>query len=183
MKKYNGTILVIEDNLGDQKLIKIAFEKLGINVPLHFLNDGAVAIAYMMGEGPYADRKKYAYPTFIMTDLKMRTDGFAVLEFLKGNPEWSVIPTVVFSASTDLDDIKKSYMLGASSYHVKPSTFDALVVQIKVLHEYWMTCEVPAVDLTGKQLETDSEGKLGERFSQPLTPEQENPERVVDATP
>jgi CheY-like chemotaxis protein len=183
MKKYNGTILVIEDNLGDQRLIQTAFEKLEIQAPLHCLNDGAVAIAYMMGEGVYADRKKYAYPTFIMTDLKMRTDGFAVLEFLKGNPEWSVIPTVVFSASTDLDDIKKSYMLGASSYHVKPHTFDALVAQIKVLHEYWMTCEVPAVDLTGKQLETESEGKLGERFSQPLTPAQENPERVAEATP
>ena len=44
-----------------------------------------------------------------------RVDGFAVLEFLKRNPEWAVIPTIVLSASSDRDDIKKSYMLGASS--------------------------------------------------------------------
>ena len=75
----------------------------------------------MMGEGKYSDRRLYAYPTFITTDLKMPgADGFAVLEHLKNNPEWAVIPTVVLTGSRDLDDIKKSYMLGASSYHVKP---------------------------------------------------------------
>jgi CheY-like chemotaxis protein len=182
MKNYNGTIMVIEDNRDDQDLIKFAFKKLGIEAPIHFLDNGSAAIAYMMGEGKYADRTSYTYPTFIMTDLKMPlADGFSVLEFLKANPEWAVIPTVVFSASQDMDDIKKSYMLGASSYHVKPSELDELVNQIKVLHEYWMTCEVPIVDSTGKQVQTESAGKLGERFPQPSTPTEENPERVNES--
>ena len=76
-----------------------------------------------------------------------RKDGFAVLEFLKGNPEWAV--------------------RGASSYHVKPRTHGALVHQMLVLHAYWMTCEVPEVDSSGRQLRTESGGKLGERFPQP----------------
>ena len=101
-------------------------------------------------------------------DLKRpEADGFAVLEHLKNNPEWAVIPTVVLTASQDLDDIKKAYMLGASSYHVKPTSFEGLQKQLKVLHEYWMTCEVPEVDSAGRQLRTDSKGKLGERFNQP----------------
>jgi len=179
MKKYNGTLLVIEDNPNDQELIKIAFEKLAVKAPIHFLNSGLEAIAYMMGEREYADRTKYSYPTFIMTDLKMPgADGFAVLEFLKGNPEWSIIPTVVFSSSSDLDDIKKSYMLGASSYHVKPTTFEAILSQLKILNEYWMTCEVPEVNASGKQLQTQSEGKLGERFPQINNPLEIKPERV-----
>ena len=128
---------------------------------------GAQAIAYMMGDGKFADRQKYAYPTFIMTDLKMPDgDGFAVLEFLKSNPQWKVIPTIVLSASADLDDIKKSYMLGASSYHVKPQSHEQLRNQLKVINDYWMTCQVPEVDISGKQLVTDSKGKLGERFEQ-----------------
>jgi CheY-like chemotaxis protein len=125
----------------------------------------------MMGEGKYSDRKKFVYPTFIITDLKMPVaDGFAVLEFLKGNPEWRVIPTVVLSASADLDDIKKSYMLGASSYHVKPQQQEDLRKQLEIINAYWMTCQVPEVDVTGKQVRTDSEGKLGERFPQPGDP-------------
>jgi CheY-like chemotaxis protein len=167
MKKLHPTILVVDDCEDDRLLIKYALKKVGVTDPLHLLCDGVQAIEYMMGEGKFSDRKKFAYPTFIITDLKMpRKDGFAVLEFLKSNPEWAVIPTIVFSASVDLDDIKKAYMLGASSYHVKPRTNGALMHQMLVLHAYWMTCEVPQVDATGRQLRTISEGKLGERFPQ-----------------
>ncbi len=144
------------------------FKKIGVTTPVHLMNNGLEAIAYMMGEGKFADRSEFSYPTFIMTDLKMPgADGFAILEFLKNNPEWAVIPTIVFSASTDLDDIKKAYMLGASSYHVKSSSTEALAHQLRVLYSYWITCEVPQVDANGKQLHTDSRGKLGERFPQP----------------
>jgi len=167
MKKSHPTILVIEDDLDDQYLIKRALQKIGVTDPIHAVNDGVEAIEYMMGEGKFSDRKKYCYPTFILSDLKMpRKDGFAVLEFLKGNPEWAVIPTIILSSSSDLDDIKKAYMLGASSYHVKPRTHGALMHQMLVLHAYWMTCEVPEVDSTGRQLRTQSSGKLGERFPQ-----------------
>jgi len=167
VKKRTPTILVVEDNLDDQFMLQRAFKKIGVTTPLHMVNNGLEAIAYMMGEGKFADREKFAYPTFVMTDLKMPgADGFAVLEFLRGNPEWAVIPTIVISASPDLDDIKKAYMLGASSYHIKPNSSDAVTHQLKVLHDYWITCEVPEVDRTGKQLHTESHGKLGERFLQ-----------------
>lgn len=69
-----------------------------------------------------------------------------MLEFLKGNPEWAVIPTIVLSASSDLDDIKKAYRLGASSYHVKPHTTEELENQLAVINAYWMTCQAPEVD-------------------------------------
>ncbi|MBC8094582.1 MAG: response regulator [Akkermansiaceae bacterium] len=174
MKTYHTTILVVEDDLNDQFLIEKAFRAIGVSSPIHVMRDGAEAIAYMCGEGQYADRDKYAYPTFITTDLKMpRVDGFGVLKFLKDNPEWRIIPAVVLSGSCDLDDIKKSYMLGASSYHVKPHKMDELQLQLKILNDYWLTCEVPQVDETGKQLPTDSKGKMGERFSPPPTPDSE----------
>ena len=168
MKKYHSTILVVDDDLTDLKLIEAAFRASGVKDPIHKIQGGEEAIAYMMGAGKYSDRGRYPYPTFITIDLKMRgKDGLAVLEHLRKNPEWAIIPTVVLSGSRDLDDIKKSYMLGASSYHVKPGTLDGLRLQLKVLHDYWMTCEVPEVDSTGQQLHTDSRGKLGERYAQP----------------
>lgn len=168
MKKYFATILVVEDDTNDQFLIERALRKAGVTGPIYVAGNGAEAIAYFMGEGKFADRKTYAYPTFVMTDLKMpQVDGFGVLEFLKANPEWAIIPTVVFSASQDRDDIKKAYMLGASSYHVKAGDPVAFRQLIATLNAYWLTCEVPEVDSTGKQVETDSVGKLGERFVQP----------------
>jgi len=167
MKKYHSTILIVDDDLNDLLLIEAAFIANGVQDPIQKVQSGSEAIAYMMGEGKYSDRSRYAYPTFITVDLKMPgADGFAVLEHLKKNPEWAIIPTVILSSSRDLDDIKKAYMLGASSYHVKPNSLDGLRQQLKVLHDYWMTCEVPQVDSTGHQVLTDSEGKLGARFAQ-----------------
>jgi CheY-like chemotaxis protein len=168
MKKYYATILIVDDDPNDQFLIERAFRTIGVTDPIQAVSDGAEAIQYMMGEGKYADREKFAYPTFVITDLKMpRADGFAVLEFLKGNPQFAIIPTIVLTSSADLDDIKKSYMLGASSYHIKPRNHEELQKQLSVINQYWMTCEVPQVDIHGKQLRTESVGKLGERFAQP----------------
>ena len=168
MKKYHATIMIVDDDANDLFLIEKAFRAAGVTDPIHAINGGAEAIAYMMGQGKYADRTTYAYPTFVTTDLKMPgTDGFAVLEHLQKNPLWAVIPTVVLTGSRDLDDIKRAYLLGASSYHVKPSTIEGLRHLMKVLHDYWMTCEIPQVDSTGRQLPTNSVGKLGERFAQP----------------
>ncbi len=168
MKKYHSTIMIVDDDPNDLLFMEKAFRAIGVTDPIHTINGGKEAIAYMKGEGKYADRATYAYPTFITTDLKMPgADGLAVLEHLKNNPEWAVIPTVVLTSSQDLDDIKKAYMLGASSYHLKPGSPDQLRHLLKVLHDYWVTCEVPEVDSTGRQLPTDGEGKLGERFEQP----------------
>jgi CheY-like chemotaxis protein len=167
MKKIDPTFLIVEDDPNDQLMLRNGFQKIGVTTRLFILNNGLEAIAYMMGEGKYSKRDLYPYPTFIITDLRMPgADGFAVLEFLKANPEWAVIPTVVISGSNDLDDIKKTYMLGASSYHVKPNTSSGLTHLLIVLYAYWMTCEVPEVDSTGRQVHTGSKGKLGERFPQ-----------------
>jgi len=165
VKKYNSTILVVDGDANDRMFMERAFRSLGIKGAIHLVASGDEAISYMKGDGRYADRLEYPYPTFILTDLKMNQgDGFAVLAFLKRNPDWAVIPTVVISASVSPDDIKKAYQLGASSFHNKPVSNEELAKLLAVLHEYWMTCEVPQVDVNGKQVPTgsrqDSVGEL-----------------------
>lgn len=166
MKNGHPTILVVEDKATDQRLIKTAFGNIGVSDPVHIVNSGKEAIAYMMGEGKFSDRTAFAYPTFVLTDLHMKDgDGFSVLEFLKTNPEWAIIPTIVLSRSADLDDVKTSYLLGASSFHIKPANQEGMTHLMLILHAYWMTCEVPEVDRSGRQLTTDDRGKLSERFN------------------
>jgi CheY-like chemotaxis protein len=165
MKTKNITILAVDDNKNDQELITWAFRKIGVKCPINWVSSGQEAISYLEGTGQFADRSKFAYPSFVMTDLKMDCgDGFSVLQHLRGSPQWAVIPTVVFSASSDLDDIKRSYMLGAGSYIVKPTGLDEMCECLRVFYDYWMLCETPLTDITGKRLPTNSEGKLGERF-------------------
>ena len=167
------TILVIDDDPNDRLLIQVALQKVAPFATVHLFGGGLEAISYLMGEGEYADRGRFAYPTFIITDLKMPgADGFAVLEHIKGNPAWAVIPTVVLSASQDPDDVRTAYLLGASSYQAKPTDGAQLRHQMKVLLDYWTLCLVPEVEASGKQVTTNSKGKLGERFKQPTAEQQ-----------
>ena len=165
MKNKNITILAIDDSSSDQELITHAFRKNGVTCPINWVCCGDDAISYLKGEGQFSDRSRFAYPSFVMTDLKMPNgDGFSVLQHLRSKPEWAVIPVVVFSASADLDDIKRAYMLGAGSYIVKPTEYDKLRECLRIFYDYWMLCEIPEMDSTGKRLKTDSSGKLGARF-------------------
>jgi len=176
MKKYNATILVVDGDADERMFIERVLRKLGITSPIHLLASGDEAIAYMKGEGRYADRRGYAYPSFVLTDLRMaHGDGFAVLAFLKRNPDWAVIPTVVLSASNNPHDIKEAYRLGASSFHNKPLGNDDLAKLLSILHEYWMTCEVPEVDVHGKQVPTNREGSLGEGLPETAAATGESP--------
>ena len=165
MRTKNFTILVIDDNPDDQMFITKAFRRNGVTNPIHCVESGDEAIAYLKGEGKYTDRFRFAYPSFITTDLKMACgDGLLVLEHLRTKPDWAVIPTAVLSGSRDLDDIKTAYNLGASSYHIKPVATDDLNNLVRILYDYWMTCEVLQVDSSGKQLPTVSSGKMSERY-------------------
>ncbi|MEO6035012.1 MAG: response regulator [Verrucomicrobiota bacterium] len=165
MKNKNFTILAVDDDINDQTLITKAFRQIGVTCPIHWVFGGDEAISYLMGEGKFSDRAAFAYPSFIMTDLKMQFgDGFTVLQHLKQNPAWAVIPTLVFSSSGDLDDIKRSYTLGAGSYIIKPSNFEKMRDILKIFFAYWMACETPQTDPDGRRVDTNNEGKLGQRF-------------------
>ena len=158
------TILVVEDSSDDQTLIRRAFDMAGGQLSLQIVKDGFEAIAYLKGNDCFADRTKFPYPSFILTDLKMSPlDGFEVLAWLREHSR--LIPTMVFSGSQDLDDIKKSYQLGACGYLVKPQKFEIFCKLIKSLHDLWLCFELPAVDQEGKLMATASQGKLGERFT------------------
>lgn len=167
MRIKDFSILVVDDEPNDRDLITRAFRRNGVTEIIHCAGSGEEALAFLKGEGKHSDRSLFKYPSFIITDLKMPDgDGFVVLEHLKSNPEWAIIPTVVLSASNDPDDIKRAYMLGASAYLAKPASPQDLQKLLKVLFDFWMACEIPAVDLTGRRLTTDSRGKLGERYLQ-----------------
>ncbi|HZQ46645.1 MAG TPA: response regulator [Verrucomicrobiae bacterium] len=164
MKVQHPCFLVVEDSLADQILINRALRSV-CSHPIRTVNSANEAIRYLNGEGHFADRSQFPYPTTIMTDLKMQNgDGFDLLQNLKHNPLWAIIPTIVLSSSNDLDDIKGSYLLGASCYLVKPNDYFRLQQLMGKIVDFWKECEIPEVDVSGKMLGTESGGKMGERF-------------------
>jgi CheY-like chemotaxis protein len=170
MATHGLRVLVIDDDLDDQFFSQLALEKvLPGGSTVQVVHSGNQAIAYMIGEGKYADRSTYPFPSLVITDLKMKDgDGFNVLEFLKNNPAWNVVPRLMFSNSAHDDDVRTAYMLGASAYHIKPIGRAQTEQRMRSIVEYWAGSEVPPVDRTGRVLATDSAGRIGARYAKPI---------------
>jgi Response regulator containing CheY-like receiver, AAA-type ATPase, and DNA-binding domains len=133
------TVLLVEDDPDDVLLTQIAFEKARLANPLQISRDGQEAIAYLQGEGQFADREKFPLPILILMDLKMpKINGFQVLEWLHEHPELSKIPVTILT-STDHDPyITRAYDLGAVSYLIKPPNAETLLALVGRLHAYWL---------------------------------------------
>jgi CheY-like chemotaxis protein len=133
-------ILLVEDDPNDVLLVQRAFRKANITCPLHVVPDGDAAVAYLSGEGAYANRQDAPLPTLILLDLKLpRRTGFEVLTWLRAQPGLKRLPVVVLTSSNELPDINRAYDLGANSYLVKPVAFNHLLEMLKTLDLYWHT--------------------------------------------
>jgi CheY-like chemotaxis protein len=96
----NSIIMLVDDSSDDLELMRIAFKRAGIHNAIAEMHSGEQAIAYLSGEGEYADRRHFPLPCIVITDLKMPgVDGFQLLEWLKGQSAFDRVPKIVLTAS------------------------------------------------------------------------------------
>jgi CheY-like chemotaxis protein len=137
------TILLVEDNATDVLLIKRALAKTRVANPVWVVEDGDAAVAYLAGEGIYADRALYPLPILIMLDLKLpKRSGLEVLAWLRAQESLRRIPVVMLTSSDGPGDVNAAYDEGVNSYLVKPVEFDGLVEMFKGVNFYWLMMNI-----------------------------------------
>ncbi len=134
-----GVILLAEDREDEVMLLRRAFAKANFLNPLQIVSNGEEAIAYLQGEGIYANRDEYPLPTLLLLDLKMpRKNGFEVMEWIREHPSLSSLRVVVLTSSDEIRDVNRAYQLGANSFLVKPVDFGSFVQVTQALKGYWL---------------------------------------------
>lgn len=120
---YRGTVLYIEDNPANMRLLETVLE----GVPdVHLIP----AIQGSMG----MDLATQHLPDLILLDVHLPDiNGDSVLRQLKGNPTTSQIPVVMLSADATKKQIELLTSLGAADYLTKPID---LVVFFDILRQY-----------------------------------------------
>jgi CheY-like chemotaxis protein len=127
-------VLLVDDSSSDSLLMRTVFERAGFLHPLHFARSGDEAIAYLRGDGRYADRRLFPLPTTLLMDLNMPgKNGLEVLDWIRHQPYLRRLQVYILSASSRPEDIQRSYDLGANSYLVKPGNFDGLLYLVNCL--------------------------------------------------
>lgn len=138
--KANGAcILQVEDEENDVLLLRDAFQKAGIEIPLLVAKDGREAMDYLAGTGTYADRSKHPLPALVLLDLDLPLQsGLDVLRWVQGQPSLKGLVIIVFSSSGDPADIDCAYGLGAKSFVVKPVAVEERVEFAQLLKAWWL---------------------------------------------
>lgn len=81
-------------------------------------------------------RIEAAVPDVVLLDMRMPgMDGFAVLEHVRGRPEWSDIPVLFLTAAHERELLVRAFEAGAVDYLTKPFVSEELVVRVRTHSE------------------------------------------------
>lgn len=132
-------VLLVEDTPEDAELTMRTLKKHSLANNLVWVKDGAEALDFLFGTGPYAGRTTDNVPRVILLDLHLpKLDGMEVLRRIKANAVTRLIPVVVLTSSTEESDMRECYGLGVNSFVSKPVEFDAFMKVVGKLGFYWL---------------------------------------------
>ena len=107
-------ILLVDDDGQDAFLIQQALESVHGEVRWLVFSGGEEAIAFLKGEGEYADRRAWPLPNVILLDHWMpRVSGLDVLTWIRNDPRFSSIPVVLLSGGLAPGQLQAGESLGA----------------------------------------------------------------------
>lgn len=145
-------IMLVEDDPGDQKLIKTSLHQQHItNTPVVF-GSGEDALEYLKNN----KESKNDLPDLILLDLNMPgMGGREFLRIVKADPVFEIIPVVILTTSDADRDILESFRLQAAGYIKKPVSLQEFQEVIQTLSDYWFTiCKRVVHDTTGQYTES-----------------------------
>jgi CheY-like chemotaxis protein len=131
------TVLLVEDDPGDELMTREAFEHNKVRNTLHVVRDGAEALDFLYRRAEHAEAPR---PDLILLDLNLpKRDGREVLQEIKSEPDLAAIPVVVLTTSSAEEDILRSYSLHANAYVTKPVDFDQFINAIRQIDDFFVT--------------------------------------------
>lgn len=134
-------IFIAEDDQDDfmllQEAIQSSLPKFNLQ---HFVDGKAFLNSIEKGEEP----------DLIFLDLNIpKKNGIACLVELRRIERLKQVPTIIYSTSSDVDDIDHCYKHGCTLYLVKPASFKDLVTQIR---KVFFRLGLPREDLQFKEM-------------------------------
>ncbi len=118
--KTNQTILVVDDNLTNMRVLSSMLDKLGYAVLV--ARDGIKAI----------ETAQYSMPDMILLDVMMPgIDGFETCRRLKKIPSTRDIPIIFLTALASTENKVRGFQVGAVDYITKPLQHEEVTARVK----------------------------------------------------
>jgi CheY-like chemotaxis protein len=112
-------IFYADDDEDDREIFCIAIEQINPAIQVTFSRDGEEALKILTAQS--------TPPNFIFLDVNMpRMNGVECLIKLKSDNRLKNIPVIMYSTTSDSNEINKLILLGAEDFVVKVSSFEKL---------------------------------------------------------
>ena len=123
-RSLSQNVLVVEDNADDADLLRIAGEAVPEAIAFHVVRAGQQALAYLQGQGEYADRRAHPFPDLVLLDLGLPDmSGLEVLAWIRQQPELSHLKVFVWTDSGDPAALDRALEAGADRFVPKSLAF------------------------------------------------------------
>jgi DNA-binding response OmpR family regulator len=134
-------IFIAEDDQDDFSLLKEAIETVLPAFNVVHSRDGMTFLQSLAND---------LNPDLIFLDLNIpRKTGIECLIEVRRNDKLKTVPIIIYSTSSNFDDIDICYRNGCTLYLVKPHSFNDLVTQIRKI---FFRIGLPRQDLLHKEL-------------------------------
>lgn len=145
-KSSNISVLLIDGNLAEARLITEVFNRFQIRNHLFHVKDSENALDYLKKKNMYQNCKT---PSLILLNLNLpKIDGGELLKIIKGDNQLKMIPIIMLISSSFEKDIIECYKNGASAVLVKPDDYDGFEELITSLEDFWVNrTELPEFEV------------------------------------
>jgi CheY-like chemotaxis protein len=127
-----GSIIVIEDDNGDQLLFTQAFAELNSGNEIIFFEDGILALEHLTASKvePFIVFSDIDMPKLNCLELRQRIQ-------LNEDLRLKCTPYLFLSSSVGQSNVVSAYSNLVQGFFVKPNTFTGLVLTLKTIIDYW----------------------------------------------
>jgi CheY-like chemotaxis protein len=133
-----GPIIIIEDDIDDQDILKDIFKELQYENNVIFFGDSVKALEFL------TDTE--IEPFLVLSDINMpKLNGMELREKVHNNEDLRLksIPYLFFSTSAEQKHVIDAYSRSIQGFFVKPNNYEKLKEVIRKIVEYWQECESP----------------------------------------
>jgi CheY-like chemotaxis protein len=143
MTQLVAPLLVVEDSDEDFEILELLMQQMAVQNPIHRCTNGDTALDFVYQDLSVSQERAILRPSVILLDLNIPgTDGREVLEQLKQDRSYKEIPIVIFTTSSNPQDIEFCYENGANGYLIKPVDSEELERTVQAFVDYWLQVNV-----------------------------------------
>lgn len=134
-------VFIVDDDEDDRHIFQTALKEIDDTIKCDFATDGKEALSIL--------KKNNTLPEILFLDLNMpKLNGFECLRKLKNDIQLAQVPVVIFTTSTNPDELEKTYKLGANVFFSKPASYLELKEKLGKILNLNFQSHKPGMDVT-----------------------------------